>query len=1114
VVSAAVAAGGTGGANGVATVTGTTGTGSKFQAIVTISGGAITGVNAIMFGGLYTANPANLTAEPVTGAGLTGATLSINMGVGDVSLTSGGVFSANPAGGFMTQASTSGSGTGASFQSVLFGPATLSLVQAGSYSTLPTNPVSQASTTGGGSGATFTLSSGSGASFANGAWVFISSVNGMTELNGNTYVIGGVAGNQFSLFDVYGNPVDATAFSPYVSGGAASEIFTLTTPWAEADLPYLKFTQSADVMSICCVNQQTLAEYPPYDLSRISDTNWTLAQVAPAASIAAPPSASGFASSSGSVFYQYEITAIAPDGTESVAATIAEIYNAVDIAATAGTITISWAPVAGANGYNVYKATPGYTVAPPAGSLFGFAGQAFGTQFIDSNIIADFTQVPPTHENPFAPGQVLAATPTNGGGGYSNISYTVHSATGTNVALEPVLQNGSLVAIIVIDPGQDYKPGDTITFTGDGSGAAASLTIGPESGTYPSTVAYFQQRRAYASSLNNPDTYWMSQPGSFTNFDSRIPTIASDAITGSPWSVQVDGIQWMINMPGGLVVLTGVDAWQLTGQGGSSLNPQPISPSTQQAQPQAFNGASATVPPIKIDFDIIYLQSKGTKYRDLSYQIFTNIYTGTDITVNSSHLFENFTIKEHAWCLEPAYVLWAVRNDGVLLSLTFVKPEQVQGWARHDTNGLFQSVCSVSEPPVDALYAAVERQIGANTAYTIERMDNRQWQTAEGCWCVDCGLELTQPTPNATLLASSATGAGTISGFTNLVGGKNYSAATMASVVDDEGQGPGTGCTIALTIVAGVIIGLTISTPGQNYIYPKLIIYDPAGSQGGSGASADLTLDNSATFKTSAAAFTAESVGSVIRSGGGRAVVTQFVSSTQVIADITNPITAINPISGQPTIQASGNWTLTAPVTQVSGLDHLVGATVTGLADGNVIPPTVVAADGSVTLATPASAVVIGLGFTAQCQGVYLDAGQPTIQGQRKKIDAATARVTGSRGLQMGSNQPDGSTLSPPQLAPTWNDMDPVPDTSPYDAKVARKPFNSPFQPLYTGDRRIVVKGGYNKPGQVAMQQVNPLPMEILAYIPEVMTGDTSQTQQPKAPQQSRGAQARQMERT
>ena len=58
VVSATVAAGGAGGTPGTANVVGTTGTGTLFTANVTISGGgAVTGVNSIVYGGDYTVNP-------------------------------------------------------------------------------------------------------------------------------------------------------------------------------------------------------------------------------------------------------------------------------------------------------------------------------------------------------------------------------------------------------------------------------------------------------------------------------------------------------------------------------------------------------------------------------------------------------------------------------------------------------------------------------------------------------------------------------------------------------------------------------------------------------------------------------------------------------------------------------------------------------------------------------------------------------------------------------------------------------------------------------------------------------------------------------------------------
>lgn len=115
VVSATVAAGGSGGTPGTQTVTGTTGTGTKFQASVTVSGGgAVTAVLSITVAGDYTVNPTVLTAEPVTGASLTGAELNVKMGVLTATRNTAGVYSVVPSNP-VAQASTTGSGTGATF---------------------------------------------------------------------------------------------------------------------------------------------------------------------------------------------------------------------------------------------------------------------------------------------------------------------------------------------------------------------------------------------------------------------------------------------------------------------------------------------------------------------------------------------------------------------------------------------------------------------------------------------------------------------------------------------------------------------------------------------------------------------------------------------------------------------------------------------------------------------------------------------------------------------------------------------------------------------------------------------------------------------------------------
>ena len=66
--------------------------------------------------------------------------------------------------------------------------------------------------------------------FSTGDTVTISGVVGMVQLNTNRYIITRIDANSFSLSDLFGNPVDSTAYSTYTSGGIANKISTNSTP--------------------------------------------------------------------------------------------------------------------------------------------------------------------------------------------------------------------------------------------------------------------------------------------------------------------------------------------------------------------------------------------------------------------------------------------------------------------------------------------------------------------------------------------------------------------------------------------------------------------------------------------------------------------------------------------------------------------------------------------------------------------------------------------------------------------------------------------------------------------------------------------------------------------
>jgi len=172
--------------------------------------------------------------------------------------------------------------------------------------------------------------------------------------------------------------------------------------------------------------------------------------------------------------------------------------QSVDIALTQGSIILTWPAVAGASYYNVYKAPASYDANVPIGSQFGYAGTSSGTQFTDSNITQQFTVTPPLHLNPFSRGQVLEANVVAGGSGFdqSTVGYTL-ALRRERARRLPIVVEGAVTGVYIQCPGEGFQNGDTMAITG-GGGAIISLVIGPQSGTYPSVVGYFQQRRIYA----------------------------------------------------------------------------------------------------------------------------------------------------------------------------------------------------------------------------------------------------------------------------------------------------------------------------------------------------------------------------------------------------------------------------------------------------------------------------------------------------------------------------------------------------------------------------------------------------------------------------------------
>lgn len=338
--------------------------------------------------------------------------------------------------------------------------------------------------------------------------------------------------------------------------------------------------------------------------------------------------------------------------------------------------------------------------------------------------------------------------------------------------------------VIPVVNGSGYTSVPAVTFSS--GAAAATANLGTAGGGNPGVPGFIQERLTLAGQSKAVQSFNMSQPASFYNFNSSNPSQDSDAISGQIISEDLNDIRWMIAVPSGLLMGTGKGAWLVNGGGGISTQ-TPITPGNATAQPQAFNGSN-DLKPLKINFDLLHVTNKGNYVRDLSYNLYAQIFTGSDISVLSNHLFFGYSILDWCFAEEPFKTAWIIRNDGTLLSLAYVKEQDMIGFAHHDTNGQFTSVCSVIEPVptgiVDAVYVIVQRFVNGNLVSYVERMADRFFPYGfEDSWSVDCALQ-TQPavtsvgtliiTGNASVVANSVTLTDSTAPFTSTMAANNW----------------------------------------------------------------------------------------------------------------------------------------------------------------------------------------------------------------------------------------------------------------------------------------------------------------------------------------------------
>lgn len=279
---------------------------------------------------------------------------------------------------------------------------------------------------------------------------------------------------------------------------------------------------------------------------------------------------------------------------------------------------------------------------------------------------------------------------------------------------------------------------DANTFTDDN--ISNDLTVTPReaagvfgsASNYPSAVSLWQQRLAFANSLNQPETIWMSRSGDYENFTKSRILSPSDRAQFDLAGSRINRISYMIPLRE-LLAFTEGGEFSVTGPNGAMDATNPII--TQYG----YSGIGS-VKPLVVEDTALFVDGTERQVRDLRYAFEQDGYAGNDLSIFAYHYFEGRTVKDWCYAKSPFSIVWVCLDDGTLLSLTYKREHQVWAWARHDVGGDVESLASIPEAGEDAVYMIVKRTINSSTVRYVERVHSRRFDVPEDCFFVDCGL--------------------------------------------------------------------------------------------------------------------------------------------------------------------------------------------------------------------------------------------------------------------------------------------------------------------------------------------------------------------------------------
>ncbi len=233
-------------------------------------------------------------------------------------------------------------------------------------------------------------------------------------------------------------------------------------------------------------------------------------------------------------------------------------------------------------------------------------------------------------------------------------------------------------------------------------------------GNYPRSLSLHQGRLWAASTDNELQTVWASEPGIFDSI--AVGSGDGDGLQFDVATREVNQINWMIGIKDSLIL--GTSSAELSID--STSTDGAITASAKE-KARGYAGSGVQIP-LPINNEILFIQRGGTKVNAFFYDFSVDNFKPDDLLFLAEHLGLP-GVKQLAYADTPDSQIFAVMNDGTMIVASYLRAQQVIGWTRYETEGLFESVQTLSTENADEVWVVVKRTVNGSDVRYIERFD-------------------------------------------------------------------------------------------------------------------------------------------------------------------------------------------------------------------------------------------------------------------------------------------------------------------------------------------------------------------------------------------------------